>query len=167
MKRGIIASVATGVGVAVLGLAFAGAVGAGSGSMLEFNTMVGVPSAYTGTQDPIRGINGGGVPWVIASGKGELSTSGDLEIKVTGLVLAGTGANPIGSFKAIVSCQDGSGGVTNVTTAAFPATTGPASAGGGDARFEGQVSLPHPCIAPIVFVTSPGTTPAWFASTGF
>lgn len=165
MKRGIIASVAAGAGIAVLGLTFAGAVGAGSGTMLEYNVMVGIPSAYTGTQDPIRGINGGGVPWVIASGKGELSSAGHLEIKVTGLVLASSGSNPISSFRAIVSCQDATGGVTNVTTAAFPATTGLATAGGGDARFEGDLSLPHPCIAPIVFVTSPGG--AWFASTGF
>jgi hypothetical protein len=165
MKRGIIAAVATGTGVAVLGLTFAGAVGAGNGTMLEFNVMVGVPSAYTNAQHPIRGINGGGVPWVIASGKGELSAGGDLEVKVTGLVLASSGSNPISSFKAIVSCQDGSGGVTNVTTAAFPATTGLATAGGGNAKFEGQLSLPQPCIAPIVFVTSPGS--AWFASTGF
>ena len=34
----------------------------------------------------------------------------------------------------------------------------------GDARFDTQVDLPQPCIAPIVFVTSPGG--AWFATTG-
>ena len=52
----------------------------------------------------------------------------------------------------------------NVLTAAVPATTGLASAGGGNAHIRADVSLPHPCIAPIVFVTSPAGS--WFASTG-
>jgi hypothetical protein len=30
--------------------------------ILEFDTMVGLPQAFTGTQNPIRGVNGGG-PW--------------------------------------------------------------------------------------------------------
>jgi hypothetical protein len=136
-------------------------------SILEFNTMVGVPQAFTGTQNPIRGINGGGIPWTLASGSGELSADGGLEIRVRGLVLAAgssAGTNPVSSFAAIVSCLASDATVSNVMTATFPATTGPASAGGGNARFEGTVALPHPCIAPIVFVTSPGGS--WFASTG-
>jgi hypothetical protein len=34
----------------------------------------------------------------------------------------------------------------------------------GDARIEARLVLPNPCIAPIVFVTSP--TGSWFAVTG-
>jgi hypothetical protein len=34
----------------------------------------------------------------------------------------------------------------------------------GDAHIGARVTLPEPCIAPIVFVTSP--TNAWFAATG-
>ena len=30
--------------------------------IIEFDTMVGLPQAFTGTQNPIRGINGGGLP---------------------------------------------------------------------------------------------------------
>jgi hypothetical protein len=136
--------------------------------ILEFDTMVGVPPAFTGSQNPIRGVNGGGLPWVIASGRGELSTSGHLEIKVQGLVFAAgpnTGSNTIPAFRAIVSCLKSDGTVDNVTTDPFPATLGPASEGGGNAKIEANVSLPQPCIAPIVFVTSP--TGAWFASSGF
>lgn len=135
--------------------------------ILEFSTMVGVPAALTGTQAPIRGINGGGIPWTIGSANGELSTSGHLEIQVQGLVLAAgpnTGINPVSSFRAIVSCIKSDGSFQNVITAAFPATTGAATAGGGDASIEADVSLPHPCIAPIIFVTSPGGN--WFATTG-
>jgi hypothetical protein len=135
--------------------------------ILEFDTMVGIPQAFTGTQNPIRGINGGGLPWRIATAKGELTTSGRLEVKVTGLVLdagANAGSNPIAAFRAVVSCFGADASVQNVMTDPFPATTGPATAGGGNADVEADLTLPQPCIAPIIFVTSPGG--AWFASTG-
>jgi hypothetical protein len=54
--------------------------------------------------------------------------------------------------------------VVNVPAGSFPATTGAASEGGGNADIEADLSLPQPCIAPIVFVTSPGG--AWFATIG-
>ena len=138
--------------------------------ILEFDTMVGVPTGLTGTQSQasLRGISGGGLPWTIGSAKGELSISGHLEITVQGLVFAAgpnVGRNTVTSFRAIVSCVTGNGSVQNILTDAFPATTGLASEGGGDAKIETDVSLPQPCIAPIVFVTSPGG--AWFAATGF
>jgi hypothetical protein len=129
--------------------------------ILEFDTMVGIPQAFTGTQNPIRGINGGGIPWTLTSAKGELTTSGHLEIEVQGLVLAAganAGRNPITSFRAIVSCLTSDGGFQNVTTDQFPADTA------GNSKIEAQVTLPQPCIAPIIFVTSPGS--AWFAATG-
>ncbi|MBL1130360.1 MAG: hypothetical protein D8M54_17910 [Chloroflexi bacterium] len=135
--------------------------------ILEFDTMVGNTQAFTGDTNPIRGINGGGLPWSLTSAKGELKTNGRLEINVQGLVLAAgpnAGSNPIANFAAIVSCLTGDGDVLNVATGTFPATTGPASQGGGDAKIETVVSLPQPCIAPIIFVTSPGG--AWFAATG-
>jgi hypothetical protein len=73
------------------------------------------------------------------------------------------GTNPIAQFKAIVSCLsvDASGNpeTVNLATKAFDATTG------GDASIEDRVTLPKPCIAPIIFVTSPSG--AWFAATGF
>ena len=135
--------------------------------ILEFDTMVGVPVGLTGTasQGPLRGINGGGAPWVIGSAKGELSVSGHLEIEVQGLVLATTGSNPAAVFRARVSCVTSTGGFENILTDAFPATTGPATSGGGNAKIETDVSLPQPCIAPIIFVTNNGGS--WFAATGF
>jgi hypothetical protein len=136
--------------------------------ILEFDTMTGLPQAFTRDQNPIRGINGGGIPWMISSGSGELKTNGKLEISVQGLVLADgaiAGSNPIASFRGLVSCLTSDGGVVNILTDPFPATTGPATSGGGNAEIEAQLSLPQPCIAPIIFVTSPGG--AWFAATGY
>ena len=137
--------------------------------VLKFNTMIGIPAGLTGAQSPVplRGINGGGIPWAIADASGELRANGHLEISVQGLVLAAganAGSNPIASFRGLVSCVNSDGTFTNVLTDLFPATTGLASTGGGNAEIEADLTLPQPCIAPIIFVTSP--TGAWFAATG-
>lgn len=137
--------------------------------ILEFDTMVGTTSDLTGTksQASLRGVNGGGIPWMLTSAHGELTTDGSLEIEVVGLVLAAganTGSNPSAVFRGLVSCLRSDGSVVNILTEAFPATTGPASLGGGNAKIETTVALPSPCIAPIVFVTNNGGS--WFAVTG-
>ena len=154
-------------------LTFAGAVSPVSAKgpkVLKFDTMVGVPAGLTGAQSqiPLRGINGGGIAWAIADASGELRANGHLEITVQGLVLAAganAGSNPVTSFRGMVSCVKSDGSFTNILTDPFPATTGPASAGGGNAEIVADLTLPEPCIAPIIFVTSP--TGSWFASTGF
>lgn len=137
--------------------------------VLEFDTMAGVTGPFVGSTNPIRGVPGGGLPWQIDLGRGELRADGSLEVEVRGLVLfdgppvplALRGVNPIANFRAIVSCLTISAGApatVNVATDLFPATPT------GDADIEATVSLPSPCFAPIVFVTSPGG--AWFAVTG-
>lgn len=135
--------------------------------ILDFDTMVGVQGALLGPTNAIRGVNGAGAAWTLDSAKGVLRTDGDLEINVKGLVLTSTGANPpsITTFRAIVSCLTTAGATVNLTTDPFPATTGLASEGGGDAQIKATVALPQPCVAPIVFVTNPGGT-SWFAVTG-
>ncbi len=153
-------------------LLFAGSAPAASARnprILQFDTMVGIPSTLTGLQSqaPLRGISGGGLPWTLSSAMGFLTAGGQLKVEVQGLVLAAgpnAGSNPIPSFRALVSCVRSDGTFDNILTDPFPATTGPASAGGGDADIEATVALPQPCIAPIIFVTSPGG--AWFAATG-
>ncbi|MGE5124255.1 MAG: hypothetical protein ACM3H7_07025, partial [Acidobacteriaceae bacterium] len=127
---------------------------AGGHKILAFDSMAGIPAGLTGAQSqvPLRGINGGGLPWILTSADGSLKDSGALKIEVEGLVLAAganAGSNPIASFRGLVSCVNSDGSVTNILTDAFPATTGPATAGGGNADIEAVVSLPHPCIAPI------------------
>jgi hypothetical protein len=145
---------------------------AGNATIYKFNTMLGVPRPYTGSANPIRGISGGGLPWVITSANGFLHADGQLEIQVRGLVIdpndpaaiaAGkAGVNPSPTFIAIVSClsKDANGAATtvNLQTNTFPASAT------GDSTISDTVSLPQPCIAPIVFIASPGG--AWFAATG-
>jgi hypothetical protein len=139
------------------------------GNILEFNTMVGVSGPFVGSADPIRAVNGGGLPWQIVGGRGELAGNGRLDVEVRGLVLldgppvppALRGTNPIASFRAIVSCLtivNGSATTTNVATGPFPATAT------GDSEIGTTVTLPSPCLAPIIFVGPSPTT--WFAVTG-
>ena len=126
------------------------------GSLVEFDSMTPVTGAAVGAVND-RGIKGGGLPWVITSGRGEVDRRGHVEVTVRGLVLAAgplAGTNPITSFKATVSCIT-PGGVVNVTTGLFPASST------GDSTIVDTVNLPHPCKQPIVFVGSPGG--AWFA----
>jgi hypothetical protein len=141
---------------------------AGSGpnsTVLRFKTMVGTVAPYLGTANAIRGVPGAGSPWSIDKANGTLKANGDLEVEVKGLIITGTGANPVPTFRAVVSCQsiaDGAAVIVNRVTAPFPATTT------GDAQFEGNVDLPTPCIAPIVFVTNGTGDPpgGWFSVTG-
>lgn len=141
--------------------------------VLQFNTMIGVPRPFTGNVNPIRGINGGGRPWAIEFGHGKLNPSGEIDVQVRGLVFdpndqsnidAGlAGRNTVPNFMAIVSClskdETGAAITANVSTGLFPADEA------GNSHIKDTISLPEPCIAPIIFVTSP--TGAWFASTGF
>ena len=133
--------------------------------ILGFDTMVGNPPAFIGATNPIRGINGGGASWTVGSASGELTVGGHLEIKVQGLVLATTGSNPSATFRGLVSCLKMDGSSERILTDPFPATTGLATSGGGNAKIEANLNLPQPCIAPIIFVTNSAGT-GWFATTG-
>jgi hypothetical protein len=168
--RTIIVAAVFGIAALLAVQVHAGPAPSGSLSILEFSTMTPVTGPYVGTANPIRGIPGGGLPWLISSGKGELKSDGKLDIEVTGLVLSNDPVvpaavqltNPLPTFRAVVSCQSIDSNkmptVVNVSTDAFPATHA------GDSEIEATVTLPTPCIAPIVFVTTP--TGAWIASTG-
>jgi hypothetical protein len=137
--------------------------------VLRFDSMAGVVEPFTETAHPVRGLAGGGLPWEIGRASGRLGSDGRLKLKVRGLVLARRapvpaalqGTNPVPQFKAIVNCLTPAAPDQGVSVASDPVAASPK----GDARFRTKLALPHPCIAPIVFVTSP--TDAWFAATGF
>ena len=136
--------------------------------VLEFDTMTGVIEPFTGTTNPVRGVPGGGLPWELDRARGDLRSDGRLEVRVEGLVLARRapvpealqGTNPIPQFRAAVNCLMPDAPDQGVTLATDPVPASP----DGDARIRATVDLPEPCIAPVVFVTSP--TGAWFAATG-
>jgi hypothetical protein len=156
--------------VAVQGVA--ASAGPGPATALKFSTMTPVTGPYVGPTIPVRGVAGGGLPWILTAGTGALKQDGHLMVRVRGLVLANQalvppalqGTNPFPDFRALVSCQSIGGGntatITNVSTQDFTANSA------GDSTINAQVSLPKPCIAPIVFVTGPTGTDVWFAVTG-
>ena len=124
--------------------------------ILVFDSMTAVTGAAVGPAVNDRGLTGGGVPWVITSGSGEVTRGGHVEVSVTGLVIPARGnTNPVANFKAIVSCVTKHHVVVNVSTGLFPASTA------GDSTIAADVALPRHCSHPLLFVTSPGG--AWFA----
>lgn len=144
--------------------------GTGPATILHFDKMAPVTGPYVGSANPVRGLAGGGLPWMIRSATGSLKQDGHVLVTVRGLVLANApsvpaalrGKNPIPDFRAIVSCQAiGTGNtaaVDNVSTGNFTASMA------GNSKIDAKVTLPRPCIAPIIFVTAPNS--AWFAATG-
>ena len=140
-------------------------------NVVQFQTMFPLTAPFVSAAGAIRGVPAAGLPWMIRSVHGGLDQNGELTIDVDGLVLANDpsvpanlrGTNPVPFFAAIVSCTTAANGVIatdNVTTANVPATMP-----GGDAHIDQRLTLPHPCVAPIVLVTAPGGS-AWFAVTG-
>lgn len=140
--------------------------------IMKFDTLTTVAGPYASSANAVRGIAGGGLPWVMEAGSGSLSRDGHLLVRIRGLVLAGhpsvpvslRGTNPFPAFRAVVSClsvsPDGTATVTNISTGDFDASPS------GDSDIDARVSLPQPCIAPIVLVTGPGGAERWFAVTG-
>ena len=117
MKRWLVLVLGSIITVGLIGIGSPAASSNGH-KILQFQTMVGVDGPFVGSVNPIRGINGGGLPWQIDDAAGKLSSSGNLEVRVRGLVLldgppvpeALRGTNPAANFRAIVSCTTTIGG---------------------------------------------------------
>jgi hypothetical protein len=140
-------------------------------TVLSFDTMFANVAPFIGAPGAIRGVNAAPLPWKIGDSHGTLSSNGQLDIDVDRLTLANDpsvpaalrGTNPLPFFAAIVSCLSSSNGAevtANVTTANFAA-----SMPQGNASIRQKLTLPSPCVAPIVLVTSPNGG-FWFATTG-
>ena len=169
MKKALLSVVGLAVAVALV----APALGLGSADgrkVSDAKVLAAVSEPYTGSANAIRGLAGGGLPWEIGDATADLRADGRLHVDVEGLVLARRspvpanlqGTNPIPQFKAIVSClTTTSGGAATTSNISTPLA---AASPTGDAEIDASVDLPSPCVAPIVFVTSPGG--AWFAVTG-
>jgi hypothetical protein len=121
-----------------------------AGDIISFDVMVPVPE----NGPMIRDVMAAGRPWVVDVADGSLSSEGDLEITVRGLVLAETGLNPLSHFVGALSCY----GYPVVYTDPFETNEK------GDADIDGIVVLPRSCLAPIVFVTN--MSGRWLAVTG-
>jgi hypothetical protein len=153
-------------------LAAALLVDSGSAVIMKFDTLVPVGGPLVGSTDDVRGIASGGLPWELEAGTGSLSCDGHLIVRIRGLVLAADplvpaslrGVNPFPSFRVVVSCLgtgvNGNSAYANVSTGDFEASAE------GDSEIDARVSLPQPCVAPVVLVTGPSGTDGWLAVTG-
>jgi hypothetical protein len=141
-----------------------GAGKSGSRVILAFRTMYGVNGPFIGAANPIRGVDGDELPWIVKSVKGSLTSRGKLTINVKGLVFPEMqGINDEPEFRAIVSCltvSDGNVVESNVITDGFPANTK------GNSKIKAQIALPQPCVAPIVMIVG-SDEELWFVTTGY
>jgi len=139
--------------------------------MLAFRSMYGVDGPFIGDANAIRGIPGDEAPWEIArSVKGFLSTDGHLVISVRGVVFKNdplvppdlVGKNDETAFRGAVSCltEDPAKPTMNVISDGSPADAD------GNSFIDARLTLPNPCVAPIVFVLA-GSEDKWFSVTGF
>jgi hypothetical protein len=144
----------------------------GSALIMTFDTLTPVAGPYAGAANAVRGIAGAGLPWVLEGGSGSLSRDGHLLVRIRGLVLAShqpvpvslRGTNPFPGFRVVVSCMsvgpDGTAAIANVSTGDFEASSS------GNSDVDARVSIPQPCLAPIVLVTGPSGAERWVAVTG-
>ncbi len=168
IRRKLLAAVLAGTGLVALSVQVTSADSNANKPIVEADVLVGVTPPYTGAANAIRGIPGGGAPWVIGDADLRLRADGSLRADIAGLVIdpafpnpAIAGTNPVPQWKLVVSCLStvaGSPVTTNVSSAPFAADAG------GNAKVSTSIALPHPCIAPIVFVAA--AAGPWFAATG-
>ena len=161
------------LGVAILAALAVPALGLGGGDgrkVLNANTLAPVIEPYTGTANPIRGVNGGGLPWELKSGSAQSpcrrpAARPDPRPRArSSRARSGEspGNDPFAQLRAVVSCLTTTNGLAttdNISTGLTRYVTPR-----GDGHLDTSVALPSPCFAPIVFVTAP--TGAWFAITG-
>jgi hypothetical protein len=133
--------------------------------IMAFGTMYGVDGPFLDPANAIRGIIGDEAAWKLDSARGFLTKDGHLKIRVRGLIFGDGTPNDEDTFRGAVSCltenEDlGTTPVANVFTEGFPATPS------GDSDIDAQVTLPNPCVAPVIFVLA-GSEDKWFSVTGF
>jgi len=151
-------------------------------TVMSFTSMAGVDDAFL-NNTVVRNVKGDELPWVVGTVNGSLSSDGHLQLNVTGIVFSDDpivppelrGINDEDEFRAVVSCvtngRHGNGtgdsrghghglvGTVNLFTDGFPATRT------GNSNIDATVTLPNPCVAPIIFVVA-GSEDKWFAVTG-
>jgi hypothetical protein len=114
------------------------------------------------TDPPFHGIAAAGAPWVLSDSSVRLKASGELDIRIDGLILPSLAtAGPVTTVSASLLCgADAQAGPT-ATTGSFPLSRE------GDARIEATLSLPTTCLAPIFVIHPNGGTGRYIAVSGW
>lgn len=110
------------------------------------------------TDDPIVGVNPGGLPWQIDRGEVRIRPSGRMDVRIEGLEVPradGTADNPVAMIDAVLYC----GGAQVADSGPQPMSPE------GDARFRVFLSVPQTCDAATVLISpSPLVGTAFIAS---
>ena len=140
----------------------------GTGRDVYRSDLIGSP----GANRPVRTVNSGGVAWVVSAGsETRLTGDGRLRADIRGLLITGTGGaldgtvGPVTQVVAALACTNpasGDAGAPSIV-ATVPA---PLSAAG-NARIDDRISIPMPCIAPIVLIRANAAAGPWIAGSGF
>jgi len=122
-----------------------------------------VPTRANAAPNIVRGVNPGGVPWVISRLSADIRADGSISVDGRGLLLGGTnnigfvGANNALSVKATLLCENADNAVQRDTR---PVDVAP----DGDFRIEGELAPwpPGDCSFPVLLIRSAGNG-NWFA----
>jgi hypothetical protein len=144
---GLLAVLVAGTGTAVAG--------SGGAHKIVDTRLVGVPNPPV----TIAGVNGAGHAWTLDKGNAKLFSDGRVNLRVKGLVLFPEGTQPAANVRVAVSCNGGATASDIVRSDPVPL-----SQPDGDMHFNDRLTLPSPCFAPVIFVTS--TAGNWFAVSG-
>jgi len=152
MKKRIVA-----VALATLGFSLSAAA---DDRLVRFEGGIGVVPVRAGpAANIVRGVNPGGVPWVISRLSVDVKVDGSISVDGRGLLLGGTdniGTNGGQIVQARLFCGAGNGVASN--SALVPL------ADDGDFRIEGVLDpIPaSPCDRPVLLIVSKGGN--WFAA---
>jgi hypothetical protein len=134
-------------------------------SLIRFEGGIGVDPVSgiangTPVLNVVRGVNPGGVPWVIARLRADVETDGHITVRGRGLLLAGgNGIGTSAGLKVVATLFCGTPG-----TAFRSAPAGVQLDTHGDFHIDDFLTPtpPTPCPAPVLLITTTGT-PRWFA----
>jgi len=161
---------------------FALLAGAASALVLTFNPATAVASDGHGhdlirsgltpslpTDDPINGVNPGGLPWHIDEGMVRVRADGRTDVRIEGLEIPrnGTVDNPIARIHAVLYCSGtfaADSGPQTMTTGVGP--------GFGNARFRVMLAVPQTCADATVLIqpdspVTPGTRANAYIASAF
>lgn len=109
----------------------------------------------------VAGVASGGAPWMISSSEFNVSSNGQIQVEIRGLLISsGTLVNTVGPV-TMVDASLACGDVVVSTTGAVPLNTL------GNVSIQDTITVPAPCIAPTLLIRIAATTTGPVANGAF
>jgi hypothetical protein len=118
------------------------------------------------TDPAFHGVAPGAAPWVLKQGQVRLNSSGELDLRVSGLVIPVAPGNgtpgPVNTISASLYCGADSDTAAAATTGQVPISRA------GDARIEDHsFSVPATCLSPVILVHPNGIASLYISVDGW